>query len=100
MLHKHGAFTLSGAVSSTPNTKLLQPVRGVDDALHKLARHNYYKYRAATLMFGFNSNILSKLRTFCGFNALRKNQLLAFYEQLQPILRGCMTAAPTKKCRG
>ena len=70
-LHKYGAFSLSGAVSSTPNTKSLQPVCGTDDAIYKLARSNYYKYRATNLMFGFNSGIMNKLQSFCGFNALR-----------------------------
>jgi len=32
-LHKYGAFTLSGEMSSTLNTKSLQPVFGTDDAV-------------------------------------------------------------------
>ena len=74
-LHKYGAFTLSGEMSSTRNSKSLQPVFGTDDAVHKLGRSHYYKFRAANLMFGFNSNITNRLLGFCEFNALRKNQL-------------------------
>ena len=74
-LHKYGAFTLSGEMSSTRNSKSLQPVFGTDDAVHKLGRSHYYKFRAANLMFGFNSNITNRLLNFCEFNALRKNQL-------------------------
>jgi hypothetical protein len=37
-----------------------------------------------------------KLESFSEFNALRKNQLLVFYEQLRPLLAGCAAAAPTK----
>ena len=49
-----GRCKLEGAVSSTPNTKSLQPVCAIEDAVFKLARCHYYKYRAANLMFGFN----------------------------------------------
>ena len=38
-------------------------------------------------MFGFNTGITSCLGSFCEFNALRKNQLLAFYPQLQALVR-------------
>ena len=34
----------------------------------------------------------SRLASFCEFNALRKNQLLAFYEELAPLLQGCVGA--------
>eukprot|EP01094_Clydonella_sp_ATCC50884_P018479 TRINITY_DN341_c0_g1_i1.p1 TRINITY_DN341_c0_g1~~TRINITY_DN341_c0_g1_i1.p1 ORF type:complete len:2401 (-),score=1116.71 TRINITY_DN341_c0_g1_i1:178-7182(-) len=84
LLHRYGKFTLSGAMSSTLNTKWLQPVCGTDDAVYKLATCNYYKYRAANIMFGFNTNVMKGLECFSEFNALRKNQLLAFYE----VLRG------------
>ena len=47
-LHKYSKFTLSGAMPSTLNTKSLQPVTSADDGVHKLARANYYKYRAAS----------------------------------------------------
>ena len=86
-LHAYSKFTLSGAMSSTLNTKSLQPVFGTDDAVSKLAQSQYYKYRATNLMFGFNAGIMHGLQAFCEFNSLRKNQLLAFYEQLQPMLR-------------
>ena len=52
--------------------------------MHKLGRSNYFKYRAASLMFGFNTGITQDLNCFCEFNALRKNQLLASYPELQP----------------
>ena len=90
-LHTYGKFSLDGAMTSTPNTKSLQSVTGTDGAVYKLARSHYYKYRAANLMFGFNANILAALETFCEFNALRKNQLLRFYEELRPLVEGCGT---------
>lgn len=95
-LHKYNKFTLSGAMSSTPNTKSLQPVRSATGAARKLAGSDYYKYRAANLMFGFNSNIMHHLDSFCEFNALRKNQLLRFYEQLLPAVGGCAQALQNK----
>ena len=58
--------------------------------MYKLARLGYYKYRAANLMFGFNTHVTSRLTSFSEFNALRKNQLLAFYDQIAPLLRGCL----------
>lgn len=92
-LHKYERFTLEGAMSSTPNTKSLQLVTGHEDAVAKLAKcGNYYKYRAANLMFGFNSNIMMDLESFCEFNALRKNQLLRFYDVLRESLSGCADA--------
>ena len=39
-------------------------------------------------MFGFNTGITGRLGAFCEFNALRKNQLLRFYEELAPLFRG------------
>lgn len=81
-LHMYEKFQLEGEMSSTPNTKSLQPVCGTDDGRYKLAMCNYYKYRAANLMFGFNTGITGTLRSFCEFNSLRKNQLLPFYERL------------------
>jgi hypothetical protein len=95
-LHTYGKFTLSGAMSSTPNTKSLQPVSGTDGAARKLARSDYYKYKAATLMFGFNSGIMHGLESFCEFNALRKNQLLRFYKSLLPGVGGCAQALTSK----
>ena len=40
-------------------------------------------------MFGFNTGIMLGLKSFCEFNSLRKNQLLRFYEELAPLIRGC-----------
>ena len=91
-LHTYGKFTLEGAMSSTPNLKSLQAVCGTDGAVHKLARSHYYRYRAVNLMFGFNSNIMQGLESFCEFNALRKNQLLGYYEQIQSAVGGCARA--------
>ena len=87
LLHKYGKFQLSGTMSSSPNSKSLQPVCGTDDAGYKLGLSNYYKYRAANLMFGFNTGVLKQLNSFCEFNALRKNQLLAFYEELKDVVQ-------------
>lgn len=88
VLHTYGRFHTEGAVASTPNTKSLQAVRGTEGAVHKLARSDYYKYRAANLMFGFNSNVVADLLCFSEFNALRKNQLLRFYEPLESMIAG------------
>ena len=92
VLHTYGAFQLSGTMSSTPNTKSLQPVTSTEDGTYKLAGSHYYKYRAATLGFGYNTGITHALNSFAQFNALRKNQLLAFYEELQPLLREALDA--------
>jgi len=96
-LHKYSKFTLDGAMSSTPNTKSLQPVSGTEDAVFKLARSHYYKYRAANLMFGFNSSIMYGLLSFCEFNALRKNQLLSCYELLRDAVGGCVQELASAK---
>ena len=85
-LHRYGKFQMSDKMPSTLNTKSLQPVCGVDDARYKLCMFNYYKYRAANLMFGFNTGIMRKVGGFNEFNTLRKNQLLAFYEMLKPVV--------------
>jgi hypothetical protein len=37
--------------------------------------------------------------SFCEFNSLRKNQLLAFYEQIKPLISGCGAAATSNKYR-
>lgn len=92
ILHSYGRFVLEGAMASSPNTKSLQPVVGVDDALHKLARADYYKYRAANFMFGFNAGILQGMESFAEFNAWRKNQLLQYYPQLKQLIRECSQA--------
>lgn len=91
-LHKYGKFTLGGAMSSSPNTKSLQIVMGANGADRQLARADYYKYRAATFMFGFNSNIMAEIDNFCEFNSLRKNQLLRFYGELHAAINGCTQA--------
>jgi len=96
-LHQYGKFTLEGAMASTLNTKSLQPVTGTEDAARKLARSNYYKYRAANLMFGFNAGIFRDLESFAEFNALRKNQLLRFYEQIKWSISGCAEALALSK---
>ena len=88
VLHTYSKFSLSGTMASTLNTKSLQYVTGCENALSKLALSHYYKYRACNLMFGFNSLILNKLRSFSSFNSWRKNQLLAFYGELSPIIKG------------
>jgi len=91
-LHEYGKFTLEGAMSSTPNTKSLQLVTGTEGAARKLARSNYYKYRAANLMFGFNAGVIRGLDSFAEFNALRKNQLLRFYESIHWAVENCAEA--------
>ncbi len=92
LLHAFARCQLVGEVASSPNSKLLQPVCQIEGAIFKLARSNYYKYRAGNLMFGFNSNITGHLGCFAEFNSLRKNQLLAFYEEIQPHVRECVRA--------
>ena len=83
VLHRYARCSLDTAMSATPNTKSLQPVCDADaDAVVRLCRASYYKYRAATLMFGFNTGITGRIGQFCELNALRKNQLLAFYPEL------------------
>ena len=69
VLHGYHKFDLSGQMSSTLNTKLLQPVIDTEDSLYKLCSFNYYKYRATNLMFGFNTNIMRQLNNFHEFNA-------------------------------
>ena len=95
-LHTYSKFTLCGAMTSTLNTKLLQSVFGTDDAVYKLAQSNYYKYRACNMMFGFNTGIMGSIKSFSEFNSWRKNQLLAFYQQLQPLIGGCVASPLTK----
>lgn len=94
-LHKYQKFSLDGAVASSPNTKQLQAVYSTEDADSKLAMHDYYKYRATNLMFGFHAGIIKTLESFCEFNALRKNQLLGFYDQLEHALSGTAEALAT-----
>ena len=104
-LHKFGRFNVEGEMPSHSNTKTLQMFCDVgergENALYALASFNYYKFRAGNMMFGFCSHIMMHLTSFCEFNALRKNQLLRFHAQLQPMLSAaaCIKAAPTTKYR-
>lgn len=82
-LHGYDKFNLEGATSSTTNTKSLQYVLGSDGASRKLARGDYYKYRAANLMFGCNAGSMFGIVNFSQFNSWRKNQLLSFYDVLK-----------------
>lgn len=97
LLHRYEKFSLCGAMASTPNTKNLQLVTGTEGALFKLARSEYYKYRSANFMFGWNSAILHSLESFCEFNSLRKNQLLQFYDVIKPHLDDLVDLLPTFK---
>jgi hypothetical protein len=99
LLHKYGKVSESGAMPATRNTKSLQAVCGAEGSLHKLCRSDYYKYRAANFMFGWNSVILHSIENFCEFNSLRKNQLLHYYEALAPYLRDVVDSLPTKQHR-
>lgn len=96
-LHKYNRFLLDSAMSSTSNTKSLQRVFGSDDAVLKLARADYYKYRAANLMFGFNASIMHGLESFHEFNALRKNQLLMFHGEIKSAVSFCAEAVSKGK---
>ena len=87
-LHGYDKFVLEGATASTPNSKSLQYVTSTDGAIRKLGRGDYYKYRAANLMFGCNAGAMSGIGSFCEFNSWRKNQLLAFYEVLKGRIGG------------
>jgi hypothetical protein len=89
-LQTYERFASDGAMPSTPNSKSLQLVRDSNGALFKLAYGSYYKYRAANLMFGCNSNILREIESFSQWNAWRKNQLLAFYYEAG--IAGCVAA--------
>lgn len=82
-LHGYDKFVLEGATSSTPNSKSLQYVQSTDGASRKLARGDYYKYRAANLMFGCNAGAMFGIGSFSEFNSWRKNQLLSFYEVMK-----------------
>jgi hypothetical protein len=78
-LHGYDRFTLEGATASTPNSKSLQYIQSTDDAARKLCLGDYYKYRAANLMFGCNAGAMVGIARFSEFNAWRKNQLLPFH---------------------
>ena len=60
-LHRYDRFQVESYMSSTLNTKSLQPVTGTEDGRYKLCGHHYYKYRAANFMFGFNAGIMRKM---------------------------------------
>lgn len=100
ILHTYSRFVLEGAMTSSPNTKSLQSVNGVDDAVRKLARADYYKYRAANFMFGFNAGILQGMESFCEFNSWRKNQLLRYYPQLSKLIGECSQALLVQQQQG
>jgi len=97
VLHKYQKISQSGAMACTLNTKSLQAVSGAEGALHRLSRSDYYKYRAANFMFGWNSVILQSIESFCEFNSLRKNQLLHYYEVLEPYLRSVADSFTNQK---
>ena len=48
-------------------------------------------------MFGFNANIILNLNDFHEFNSLRKNQLLRFYDSIEPIISDCTDAIKSAK---
>ena len=97
ILHTYSRFVMEGAMASSPNTKSLQSVNGVEDAVRKLARADYYKYRAANFMFGFNAGILQGMESFCEFNSWRKNQLLRYYTELEKLIGECSHALLASK---
>lgn len=87
-LHGYDKFVLEGATSSTPNSKSLQYVQSTEGASRKLGRGDYYKYRAANLMFGCNAGAMYGITCFSEFNAWRKNQLLSFYDVIKSRIHG------------
>jgi len=56
-----------------------------------------YGNQAANFMFGFNANIILNINDFYEFNSLRKNQLLRFYAEVEPIIGDCMDAIQKAK---
>ena len=82
-LHGYDRFALEGATASTPNSKTLQYIQTTDGAEGKLCYGDYYKYRAANLMFGCNAGAMAGMANFSEFNSWRKNQLLPFHATLQ-----------------
>ena len=86
MLHKYDKLKVEGAMQAVLNTKCLQPLYTCEDSRSRLGQTHYFKFRPANLMFGFNSRMLIQLRSFAEFNALRKNQLLAFYDKIAPVI--------------
>lgn len=82
-LHGYDRFKLEGATASTPNSKSLQYIQSTEGATWKLCHGDYYKYRAANLMFGCNAGAMLGMSSFSEFNAWRKNQLLPFHAALQ-----------------
>ena len=96
-LHGYDKFVLEGATSSTPNSKSLQYVTSTEGACEKLGRGDYYKYRAANLMFGCNAGAMLGIGSFCEFNSWRKNQLLAFYGVVKARIGGLAEEIDRKK---
>ena len=58
---------------------------------------SYCIKQAANFMFGFNANIMMNINDFHEFNALRKNQLLRFLGDIEPIIEGSMRAIQSAK---
>lgn len=48
-------------------------------------------------MFGFNANIILNINDFHEFNSLRKNQLLRFYDDVEPMISDCKEAIQSAK---
>ena len=96
MLHKYDKLQVEGAMPAVLNTKSLQPLYTCEDGRSRLGQAHYYKFRPANLMFGFNSRMLIQLRSFSEFNSLRKNQLLAFYGKIMPIITNSSPSATNK----
>jgi hypothetical protein len=48
-------------------------------------------------MFGFNANVILNVNDFHEFNSLRKNQLLRFYDDIEPIIGDCTDAIRSAK---
>ena len=48
-------------------------------------------------MFGFNANVMMNINDFHEFNSLRKNQLLRFYGDIEPIVGDCTDAIQSAK---
>ena len=96
MLHKYDKLQVEGAMPAVLNTKSLQPLYTCEDGRSRLGQGHYYKFRPANLMFGFNSRMLIQLRSFFEFNSLRKNQLLAFYDKMMPIISNSSPSTTNK----
>lgn len=81
-LHTYDKCVAEGAMASAANTKTLQLIHSVDAVtVDRLARSDYYKYRACNFMLGCNANLTMSLTSFADLQALRKNQLLRYYHE-------------------